>query len=365
MSNDNISSLLPLEILNKIFDYLNYHNKKSYLYNCALVCRTWCLLSIPIIWSKPFNCKKISRIGYENNDKFNNIIGIYTNLLDENTKLQLNLFNCTDRLLFNYCEYMKEFDYLELYNAVLNWTVNKILINEMKKKISISKVEIYEKSYYLSYELLKLFIQKCINLFYISLDSTKFENIYIPQKSMLFENCFKFDNSLISIKTIRIGEIHNKENFVKFLSKQCYSIKEIFIKLSDKDSKCKIGKLLEGLIIKQKFLKNFHCNSSINFPLNATRIIKALFNNDNNHLSYVEFSQCLFDNEINLFKFSCLSNFKFVLIECKVFNNESNNFDYLDENFITNYFNYIPEIVDFNFDEDKKSNTIVVTTRLS
>ena len=169
MSNNNISSLLPLEILNEIFDYLNNHNKKLYLYNCALVNRTWCLLSIPIIWNNPFNNKKISKIKNENYDKFNNIIGIYTNLLDENTKLQLELFNCTERLLFNYCEYMKEFDYLELYIAVVNWTVNIFLINDIK--ISISKVEIYEKAYYLTNELLKLFIKKCTNLFYVSIDS--------------------------------------------------------------------------------------------------------------------------------------------------------------------------------------------------
>jgi hypothetical protein len=239
----------------------------------------------------------------------------------------------------------------------------------MKKRISIKENEIKFHSYYLTCELLKLFVKKCNKLLYISIDSTKFENIIFSQT---FNNCFQFnkynDNSFSRIKSINIGEIYNKKCFIKYLNIKCNLIEEIIIRLSDNDSKCTIDGLLEELIIKQKYLKRFFCNSSVNLSLNASKIIEALIYKENESyrkLSYIEFSRCQFDNEINLFRFSCFRNFKFVLIDCKLYNNESNNFVYLNENFITDYFNYIPEIINFDFDEDKKSNTIMLRTKLN
>lgn len=376
MSNDidNIHhhsiSLLPLEILNEIFVNLKFNNKKSYLYNCALVNRTWCLLTVPNIWDKPFNVniKKNFQIKCEKYDKFNNIIEIYTRLLDENTKLQLGLFNRTEKLLFNYCEFMKEFDYSGLFITVINWTANKYFINENKKLNQTREIEINEKSYYLTCELLKLFVKNCTKLSFISIDSTKYENII---SSQTFNNCFQFNkyncNSFSQIKSVNIGEIYNKVCFIKYLSIKCNLIEEIIIRLSDNDSKCMIDGILKELIIKQKYLKKFFCISSVNSSFNATRIIEALNYKEYEYyrnLSYIEFSRCQFDNEINLFRISCFNNLKFILINCKLYNSESDNYDILDENFITNYFNYIPENINFDFDEDKKSNTIILRNKI-
>ena len=85
---------------------------------------------------------------------------------------------------------MKEIDYLELYISVQKWILKRIKSREH----SICETENFEKTYYLTCELLKLFVKKSTNLFYISHDSTKFENINITQKSMLFENCFNLIN---------------------------------------------------------------------------------------------------------------------------------------------------------------------------
>ena len=76
--------ILPIELLNEIFMHLDQINT-SFLYNCLLVNRAWCLICIPLIWNKPFN--KIKKY-----NKFNNIIEIYTELLDEDTKLRLLIF---------------------------------------------------------------------------------------------------------------------------------------------------------------------------------------------------------------------------------------------------------------------------------
>ncbi|GBC10130.1 hypothetical protein RclHR1_09360008 [Rhizophagus clarus] len=47
-----MSSLLPLEIFEEIFE--NLHDDKITLHSCILVNRSWCITAIPILWRRPF-----------------------------------------------------------------------------------------------------------------------------------------------------------------------------------------------------------------------------------------------------------------------------------------------------------------------
>ena len=71
-----------------------------------------------------------------------------------------------------------------------------------------------------------------------------------------------------------------------------------------------------------------------------------------------------FKNEYRLLEFSCIQKFKLVLNDCKIYFKKIKKYDYIDEDFIDRYFDYLPTIVDFYFDFNKKYNTVIIYTSL-
>ena len=110
-------------------------------------------------------------INYHNREerynKFNNIIEIYAELLNDETRLLLNIDNNKKVHMFNYCCYMTELDVMELYIVASNWTMYKINNEIGNYDFDIAN----NKSWLLIYELFKLFIVKCENLLYFSFDN--------------------------------------------------------------------------------------------------------------------------------------------------------------------------------------------------
>src|ERR1700722_11707336 len=148
---------LPLEIHYKILTFVNI--KISYLYNCSLINRTWCLLCIPLLWKNPFNNNKIMlkiipQITNDDNfDNFYSIIKICVNFLDDDTKTHFNITN-TRRPLFEYYKYMNELNFSELHLAVSNWVVKQFMLSRNDNVISKHEFDLLnKKSCHLSHAL--------------------------------------------------------------------------------------------------------------------------------------------------------------------------------------------------------------------
>jgi len=300
---------LPLEILNEILIFLNQF---SSIYNCLFVSRKWCKLTIPLLWRKPLsiNARNIFKI-----------ISTFKLLLDDNSNQ-----------MFNYCEFINKIDYQNLYSLI-----------SIKKKNEIL---------HLSYLIFDLFIKKCINLTNLTFNTFNFDYKFFHFE---FTSCY-----LSRLRFVEFDQISSKISFINCLC-QCKLIEIIVIKLSEDDSKISLDPLIK-LIINQINLKSFNCAySSSLVEFNASEIIEALIFKKYDKLSHIEFTECQFDNQNSLYKFSCLKNFKLVLNNCKI-HCESNNdkYEYIEDNFINCYFNFAPKFCEFNFDLNKESNTIII-----
>ncbi len=251
---------------------------------------------------------------------------------------------------------------IKLYLAVLKWVIHK---NNRNDKYLLTFKEIIKN---LTNLLLKLFIKRCRNLSYISLDTLKFDDIkFAIECEYLFNN-----NELLRLKIIKISEIYNKIHLINSLINNCKSIEEIIIILLDKDL-TSIVDLIAELVRQQVCLQKFICHytSLSTLILDVTSIVDAalIVIKTYDNLLHIEFTRCQFGNEITLFKFSCFRNFMLTLKDCKIHKKYGNDlYEYIDDyfSFISNYFNYISitSTLSFDFDESKKTNTIVVTTTI-
>ena len=321
---------LPLEILCNIFLHLNNNKKTFSIYNCLLVNRTWCICCIPLIWKNPFDNKYVQNQYIKKNyNKYNNIIEIYTDLLDYNTKILFNIDPSNKMHLFKYCDFMKELNFTQLYLVVSNWIINKHIISYKKKFYEKIDFEITNlKICNLAFELLKTFILKCENLSSLYID-TSYIGICMKNKfntSILISN--KLTNILFRLKKIYIGDLYNKMELICYIFNYC-KIEEIIVIISDNE-KSDSFQSLANLLCQHYSLKHFTCRYIgiySHSKLNANCIIKSFLhavNYNKSILSYVEFFRCNFINDIELLKLSCLIKIKLNLINCKIERNSLN-----------------------------------------
>lgn len=339
-------NILPTEIIFNIIKILSREN--SILFNCCLVSRLWCLLSVPLLWSKPFNNVIVSNNISVKNDKFNNfnsVIEIYLRFLDDNTKIHIGIPINSRKPLFDYYKFMEELDYVELYLAVSNCKL-------IKRQISHC---LYSLTQYTTHSLLNLFFLNCKKLSILSYNTCHlFDNIPIM-------DAYVSPNMLSNLKTIHCDAICNKISFVSCLIRNCKFIEKMNILMSDKDTTS--FTLISELIVRQSNLKEFICRNKSSITADASVLLNALIKIQNNYetLSCVEFNQFQFPEENDLYEFSIFSNIKLTLKNCIVFNKSLNAYNSVDINFIFKYFEFIPNtksVLDYN--ENKNSNTIII-----
>ncbi|CAG8433442.1 1781_t:CDS:1 [Diversispora eburnea] len=107
---------LPLDCILEILNFLK--DDKNSLVSCILSNRTWCQLTIPILWYKPFEHLLYREEGAK-------LIQTYVSLLADSEKQQLTnsgiKIPITARPLFNYAQYLREFDIDHFQMAVQDW----------------------------------------------------------------------------------------------------------------------------------------------------------------------------------------------------------------------------------------------------
>ncbi|CAG8557344.1 9819_t:CDS:2, partial [Acaulospora colombiana] len=86
------------------------------LHSVALLNRTWCRHSIPVLWKKPF-CLRDSVTN------LHMIIPIYLSFLSDETKINLNIdgMRLSTKASFNYPEFVHELDFIGLQMTVYRW----------------------------------------------------------------------------------------------------------------------------------------------------------------------------------------------------------------------------------------------------
>ncbi|RIA95898.1 hypothetical protein C1645_872419 [Glomus cerebriforme] len=106
---------LPNECLLEIFKYLD---RKS-LYSVLLVNRTWCRISVPILWRNPF--KEYQITNSTNFEPFKMILPLIS-YLDKETKISLKIdetmttYYIPKKSTFNYASFIKEMDCINMYH---------------------------------------------------------------------------------------------------------------------------------------------------------------------------------------------------------------------------------------------------------
>ncbi|CAI2168958.1 5465_t:CDS:1 [Funneliformis geosporum] len=124
--NQKIKPTLPNDCIAEILPYLE-DNVRT-LYSCARVSRSWCQLTIPLLWSKPFDTNTITP-----NTKIISLIRTLGFCLDNPTKkflIQQHNFNPdgfkTTKPFFDYPSYIRGFNYSIFLSFIRIW-LRKVL----------------------------------------------------------------------------------------------------------------------------------------------------------------------------------------------------------------------------------------------
>jgi hypothetical protein len=176
-----MATKLPNECLLEIFKYIE---EKS-LYSVLLVNKTWCRMSVPILWKKPFNEYHSTKM-----ESFKVIIPLIS-YIDKETRNSLKIdeniskdYFIQEKPTFNYASFIKELDYTNMCHQAItclkklrssqkNWSImndNYLYHFEM--------MQIFEQN---SYHVIKHEIENMLNVKNIikQEDSNKFiESIY-------------------------------------------------------------------------------------------------------------------------------------------------------------------------------------------
>ncbi|CAG8556219.1 7689_t:CDS:1 [Acaulospora morrowiae] len=158
-------SSLPVEILQKIFSYLNV----SSLHSCLLVNRCWCVSVIPLLWREPFDSFDYHKVQIWY--KSANLIRTYVSCLPDEIKNSLMNENvilphaALIKPTFEYSSFLQCLDYILLFQATGIW----IAENERVTPRKIRKITF--RHYLVAEELCKLFFRSS-NLRYLKYDKT-------------------------------------------------------------------------------------------------------------------------------------------------------------------------------------------------
>jgi hypothetical protein len=271
---------LNKDIISNILEYLN---DETSLHSCILINKTWCCITIPIIWKKPFSFKN------SKNKKFK-IIQTLISCLNEEEKIKLMnkidysldfiikepLFkyqNFIKEIYINDLEYLIELHYNYFYTNIPTnidleiFTKNLLLNMIFKTNFNIKKLK-----YYFNYKNYFKFKQNnFLELLFINFKKEIIQNSLKYLEN--FEIKIEFSNFSNLINLINQRQIMNLLiNFFNNLSKTLLNIKylTIFIKLDNIEISIfnKICEAYSQLIQNQKNLLYLEINEL--FDANST-----------------------------------------------------------------------------------------------
>ncbi|RIA94754.1 hypothetical protein C1645_734539 [Glomus cerebriforme] len=242
-------SNLPFETIEEILSYIDEDDITTFR-SLSLINKTWCYLSIPHLWKKPFNIKK-------NPPKdLYKIITIILSYLDEQEKSLLKINKkkigiLSTKLSYNYPSYIRHLDFHKIFLLITEWIIknkkfrpklkeNYFIKNSKKFTFDFSIFKEDEEDYELNFSYTR-FIERCC--------------LKDQEKLAFFEYIF---NIIISksrgIKKLDVEIYHENEEIAYTIPKDFF--KYIF-KLKD------IGKCFAGLL-EFSCKGNFHKASLIN-----------------------------------------------------------------------------------------------------
>ncbi|CAI2175552.1 9510_t:CDS:1 [Funneliformis geosporum] len=111
--------MLNEDVIIQIIKHLQ--DDKLNLHNCLFICRQWCRLTIPLLWKQPF-----SMISF---NKKKRLLRTYITCLNEEEAKILMAhdlkIDITEKPLFQYAEYLQEFNDLQLQLMIKSWLPKK------------------------------------------------------------------------------------------------------------------------------------------------------------------------------------------------------------------------------------------------
>ncbi|PKY19401.1 hypothetical protein RhiirB3_432444 [Rhizophagus irregularis] len=315
-----MSKPLPLEIIHPIVLYLK-DDKKS-LHSCLLVSRDWCRGTVNILWEQPFHflytCNNNKKNIITSSTSLSNLSNLYntnynsmnnnkcqcsekkrqlqaTNLLitylsikynNELIKKNIitNIMTKGENMMFNYFEFLKSLDLLELYSAIQDWIQWMNINKSMNSSILNSKINmIFNKEYpSLKYNIFEYFFTYSLKLKLLSFDEE-----FILRK---FDNNNNYNNypcsSLIKEK-LRDNSWHIYLILNNLLELKNPEIKQIFINLSELVFTTKSKKIQSLFLIS----KNCHNIQKLIIRINCD--FRNLYDETNQLISLIESQQNL------------------------------------------------------------------------
>ncbi|CAB4428558.1 unnamed protein product [Rhizophagus irregularis] len=324
-----MSKPLPLEIIRPIVLYLK-DDKKS-LHSCLLVSRDWCRGTVNILWEQPFhflytcNNNKKNIITYSTSlSNLSNLYNTNYNSMNNNNKCQCsekkrqlqatnllitylsikynneliekniitNIMTKGENMMFNYFEFLKSLDLLELYSAIQDWIQWMNINKSMNSSILNSKINtIFNKEYpSLKYNIFEYFFTYSLKLKLLSFDEE-----FILRK---FDNNNNYNNypcsSLIKEK-LRDNSWHIYLILNNLLELKNPEIKQIFINLSELVFTTKSKK------IQSLFLISKNCHNIQKLIIRINYDFRNLYDETNQLISLIE-------SQKNLIYFELIEN---------------------------------------------------------
>jgi hypothetical protein len=387
-----ITHQLPTKVIKMILKHVygfrgNYRRKENFhdLYSCILVCRSWCKIGIPILWSSIFypiqttlNYKVISiylkclkkekkfiliqegiRLEDEegdlilggNSNSGSCISSISSNISYISNNVN-NLITSNGKLLFKYPKYLKELNFDKFLRTIFLW-------NKKTKNNKIRNHQIIIKT------LLELFHLHKAKIKYFSMNNVS--NYSINEE--YFRNLDKIDFKFLITKeyyhhSIRYLFFEFKilslewdsmmiDGLIESLSENCKSLESITLdfyhnpnnpnlKINIKNSKL-LAKLISSQVNLRKFvLANYHTFTHL--------FIEAL-NNQALSLNTLEFYHVDFKDCYSFEILSKCENLKFITFEnCRNLNSNNN---YLIYQLINSN---LPNLIKVNYHENHINN---------
>ncbi|CAG8720221.1 20821_t:CDS:1 [Racocetra persica] len=301
-------SSLPVDCVTIILENLRYD--PGCLFSCLLINRSWCRVTVPILWSDPFSIfgEKFGR----------NIIRSYLICLDYENKLNLikNGINISlsENPLFGYHKYLQFLEYELLNHLVRSWMIE----NEHFKYFDIT---LYEESSVSKHQfclimsiLCKLFMENCsIKSFRLS---KSWRHLDIPDISMFssgnlgltktreLEICFTEDESIMP----------NTAKLLRLLSSLCTELRSLSIILPMTTELRDMSEFYD-LFKAQRNLKRFKLCWSRQIFDNFLRVMNSQVNPQiNTTLTSLQLHRIKLDNlSLDALEFcSCLKTFKII-----------------------------------------------------
>ncbi|CAG8577520.1 3985_t:CDS:1 [Cetraspora pellucida] len=165
---------LPAETLHEIFERIiqtdnSNENLSQLLFPCLLVCRSWCLNMVQVLWSKPFHLLRKTS---------SKLIQVYLDGLSKAERKDLiaagiNISIIPSKTLFDYMSFLKDLNFELIYNSAQSWLESKTNEDYENNHLMLNNSsDIEQQTFELAKGLCKVFLSHCERLKSIDLSRT-------------------------------------------------------------------------------------------------------------------------------------------------------------------------------------------------